>query len=123
MKATHTLETYIAPDGTQHYEWFAVGEFPDTITVGADCCVHKDVVNNSRNVDPWRNGWVSNAAGVMPYQRIEAMKAAADAGCPTYYNKDGDPEVRGGRRNRSKFLKAMGFFDKEAGYSDYAGDH
>lgn len=123
MKATHRAYYYVAPDGAEHHEWFIVNEAPKTITSGDGCvCVRKDAVENSRGGNHWRKGLPSVAAGVMPYQREEAMQAAADVGCPTYYNEEGDP-VHNSRRDRARFHEAMGFFDKDAGYGDYAGDH
>ncbi len=121
MKATHRLYTYIAPDGSQHDEWFIVNKAPETIAVGDGCvCVRKDARNSSGGGNHWRKGLPSVAAGVMPYQREEAMKAAADAGCPTYYNEEGDP-VHRSRSDRARFHEAMGFKDMDAGYGDYAG--
>lgn len=54
----------------------------------------------------------SEGASVHPKDRLEAMQAARDAGVPTYYDKQGRPEIRSGRHQR-RFLKTLGLHNKD----------
>lgn len=59
----------------------------------------------------------SMANAVHPDQRVEAMAAAARAGCPTYYDERGRPEFRD-KKHRFNFLRGNRRFDMDAGYGD-----
>ena len=59
----------------------------------------------------------SDAAGVNPKQRQEAMQAASDLGVPTQFNEDGNP-VFTSRKHRKEYLTAIKMHDRDGGYGD-----
>jgi hypothetical protein len=61
----------------------------------------------------------SDALSVHPKQVKEAMEDAAKKGVPTDFLPDGRPILRT-RQHRAEYLKAYGYYDRDAGYSDPA---
>lgn len=61
----------------------------------------------------------SDALAVHPDQVKEATADAARKGVPTDFLADGRPVLRT-RKHRAAYLKAYGFFDRDAGYGDPA---
>jgi len=59
----------------------------------------------------------SDAVGVNPTQRIEAMAHAKKIGVPTEFNNEGQA-VFTSRMHRKKYCEAIGYFDRNGGYSD-----
>ena len=59
----------------------------------------------------------SDAAGVSPRQRKEAMEHAASIGIPTEFNQDGQA-VFTSARHRKRYCEAIGLYDRNGGYSD-----
>lgn len=59
-------------------------------------------------------GWpfFSIGAEVHPEQREEAMAEARGRGCPTYYNKQGQPEMQS-LKHQKKFNDTIGFFNQD----------
>lgn len=67
-------------------------------------------------------GWkpiISDALAVHPDQVQEAILDAETKGVPTDFLPDGRPILRT-RQHRAAYLKAYGFFDRQAGYGDPA---
>ncbi len=63
----------------------------------------------------------SDALAVHPDQISDAEKDAAVKGVQTDFDKEGRPIFRS-RQHRSKYLRAYGYYDKDAGYGDPAPD-
>jgi len=61
----------------------------------------------------------SDAAGVHPDQIPEAVEHAKSIGVPTEFNKAGNPILRS-PQHRAAYLRGIGMFDRDAGYSDPA---
>jgi putative FmdB family regulatory protein len=65
--------------------------------------------------------WVSDALGVMPSQALEAQEDADSMGVDVTFDKAG-PDAGIARfrtrQDRNRYMKAKGYFDKDAGYSD-----
>lgn len=59
----------------------------------------------------------SDAAGVAESQIVEASREMARAGCPTEFDSQGRAVFRD-RAHRKKALRAIGMFDRNAGFSD-----
>lgn len=59
----------------------------------------------------------SDAVGVSPDQSSEAMEHAASIGVPTEFNSEGQA-VFTSRKHRKKYCEAIGFYDRNGGYSD-----
>jgi hypothetical protein len=64
----------------------------------------------------------SVALAVHPTQRGEATEDAAKKGVPTEFTPDGCP-VFVSRDHRKKYMRAYGYFDRDAGYGDAAPLH
>lgn len=62
---------------------------------------------------------VSDALAVHPRQVKEATEHATKLGVPTDFQPDGRPVLRT-RAHRAAYLRAYGFFDRDAGYGDPA---
>jgi len=60
---------------------------------------------------------LSDAVGVNPDQRTEAMKHASSIGVPTEFNSKGQA-VFTSAGHRKRYCEAIGFIDRNAGYSD-----
>lgn len=63
----------------------------------------------------------SDAVGVLPQQREEAMRESKEVGVPTVFNDAGQAVFRS-RRHLNQYLRATGRRDNDAGYGDYAGE-
>jgi hypothetical protein len=74
---------------------------------------------STRTSEPGAWPMESEAAGVHPDQVPEAVAAASAHGVPTEFTRDGCAVFRD-RAHRAKYLKAFGYFDKDAGYRDPA---
>lgn len=61
----------------------------------------------------------SYAIGGHPDDRIRMMKEASDKGVPTEFDREGDA-VFTSPRHRQRYCKAMGYYDRNAGYRDQA---
>jgi sugar/nucleoside kinase (ribokinase family) len=59
----------------------------------------------------------SIALGVHPAQVGDAVAEAKRKGVPTEFLPDGRPILRD-RAHRRAYMKALGYFDRDAGYSD-----
>jgi hypothetical protein len=64
----------------------------------------------------------SVALAVHPDQRGEATDDAAKRGVPTAFTDDGRP-VFESREHRKKYMRAYGYYDRDAGYGDAAPQH
>lgn len=67
-------------------------------------------------------GWkplASDALKVHPKQIAKAREDAEKKGVPTDFMPDGRPVFRS-RQHRASYMKAYGFFDRNAGYGDAA---
>lgn len=62
---------------------------------------------------------LSDALAVHPKQVKEAIEDARKRGVPTEFAPDGRPLIRS-RQHRNAYLRAYGFHDRDAGYSDPA---
>lgn len=65
-------------------------------------------------------GWkpiVSDALGVHPHQVNEAREDAMKKGVPTDFTPTGEPILRS-REHRKAYMRAYGFYDRDAGYGD-----
>lgn len=62
---------------------------------------------------------LSDALAVHPSQVQEATQDAIQKGVPTDFLPDGRPVLRT-RAHRKQYMKAYGFFDRNAGYGDQA---
>jgi hypothetical protein len=58
-----------------------------------------------------------DASGVNPIQREEAMRHAQEIGVPTEFNAEGQA-VYTSQRHRKAYLRAIGMYDRNAGYGD-----
>lgn len=58
----------------------------------------------------------SSAMGINPDQKVDAMKADAELGCPIEYAEDGDAIFRS-KKQFQTYAESHGFFDRNAGYS------
>jgi hypothetical protein len=59
----------------------------------------------------------SDAAGVNPEQRREAMEAARKAGVPTEFNREGQA-IFTSREHRKQYCRLMGWRDRSGGWGD-----
>lgn len=59
----------------------------------------------------------SDAAGVNPDQRLDAMKHAQSIGIPTEFNAKGQA-VFTSASHRKRYCEAIGMYDRNGGYSD-----
>ena len=66
------------------------------------------------------NNWPlkSDAAGVHPSQTSEFQEKTAKLGVPTEFDKKTGQAVFRSRGHRAKYMKAMGFHDRNGGYGD-----
>jgi hypothetical protein len=69
----------------------------------------------------WSRPIDSYALAVHPTQVQEAMQDAAKKGVHTEFLPDGRPRFKS-RNHRKQYMRAYGFFDRDAGYGD-AGRH
>lgn len=58
----------------------------------------------------------SDAMGINPDQRIDAMKADSELGCPIEYDEAGRAVFRS-KKQYQRYAEAHGFFDKNGGHS------
>lgn len=63
--------------------------------------------------EKWRRGVESNAMGVHPSQRQEAMAEAERVGVPTHFNEKGNP-VFHDRGHWKRYMKAHNFVDLDS---------
>ena len=63
--------------------------------------------------------FASDALGGHPDDRARLTEEAIAAGVPTEINSDGNPIMRSAK-HRQEYCKALGFYDRNAGYSDQA---
>lgn len=69
---------------------------------------------------PWSTPLVSDACAIHPDQAGQFSEDAKRHGTGAWYNSKGQA-VFESRQARARELKRRGFFDKDAGYGDYAG--
>jgi len=81
--------------------------------------MHRDLIAEHGETKDTPANWPqhSDAAGVGESQIIEAQEEMAKAGCPTEYDSQGRAVFRD-RKHRKEALRAMGMFDRSAGYGD-----
>jgi hypothetical protein len=103
---------------------FAMGKAPVFIDLGDGTTAERDIMAEhppkGRHSGPWPLHCL--ACGVAPWQAKEMSKKAAEAGVPTEFDSQGDA-VFTSRGHRARYMKTFGFFDRDAGYGDYSGDH
>lgn len=71
---------------------------------------------------PWGKRIKSIALAVHPDQVEEATKDAVARGVPTEFTADGRP-ILTDRNHRKQYMKAYGYFDRDAGYGDAQPQH
>lgn len=71
---------------------------------------------------PWSRPLKSVALAVHVDQIPEAMALAAQAGVPTEFTSDGRPILRD-RNHKKRYCRAVGVYDRDAGYGDAAPLH
>ena len=93
----------------------SLAEGLDDFYAGQAAGVNVDTCGNR----PWSRAQKSVALAVHPSQVQEAAADAAAKGVPTDFAPDGRPEFRD-RKHRASYMRAYGFFDRDAGYGDAA---
>jgi len=121
------LYCYTTEDGCTTEQVFPMGEAPNSVTLMDGRTAFRDIAAEHPARGPRTavgSKWpiCSESAGVHPDQIPEAMAHCESMGVPTSYTKDGRA-ILVSRSHRARHLKAVGLFDKDAGYGDYAGDH
>ena len=121
------LYCYTTADGHTTDHVFDIGQAPMSITLPDGQTAFRDIAAEHPASGPRcavGSKWpiYSDAAGVHPDQIPEAMAYCESVGVPTSYTKDGRA-ILVSRSHRAKHLKAVGLYDRDAGYGDYAGDH
>jgi hypothetical protein len=74
-------------------------------------------VTADRYADPWAGGCEMLSAAVHRQQVKELGDKLAAHGCPAEFSHRHAP-IATSRSHRNKILKVMGFYDRDAGYSD-----
>jgi hypothetical protein len=130
------MPTYIfrRPDGTteevamsiEEYERlsFPRGDGTTGITLPDGTAAVRDIA--AEYAKPRRGGcasWpmLSEAAGVMPEQAAEAHAESVRLGVETEFTRDGRAVFRDATHRR-KYLRAIGMYDRNAGYGDPVPD-
>jgi hypothetical protein len=77
------------------------------------------IVAEHKDIRQCAGNWpmVSDAAGVSPSQIKEAYEASVKAGVPTQFNAEGQA-IFHSPRHRREYLRSIGMFDRNAGFSD-----
>ena len=65
----------------------------------------------------------SDAAGVAPEQVDQEAATARQLGVPTRFNRETGAPIFTSRRHRANYCKAMGLYDRNAGYGDATPTH
>ncbi len=98
---------------------FAMGEQPGRVRRAGKWC-YRDLaaeVPGGHRSSCWpQRSW---ACGVHPDQRKEAMKYCAEQGVPVEFDRRGDA-VLTSQKHRARVHKALGLYDRNAGYGDRA---
>lgn len=113
------MYSYTTSSGTTVERHFPMGEAPKRVRVKGEYA-RKDLVADHVGRVVGRSGWPmwSMAMGVQPNQAAEAEAEAARLGVPTTFSRETGDCRFDNRAHRKKYLKATGYYDRNAGYGD-----
>jgi hypothetical protein len=115
--------TYVGPRGDTGSEKFRHAfdpqgnEISDYIPKGKAITGH----GPERHVSAYDRPLVAQSMGVHPSQVAQFNEDAKRHGTGAFYRPDGNPEFSS-RGARAREMRRRNMFDKQAGYSDWAGD-
>ena len=111
---------YTEADGRMHERHYPMGKAPQRIGVGRGRFARRDIAAEQRGgAHVFGDLWPlhSDALGVAPSQRDDAIAEAARVGVPTDYDHEGRAVLRS-PKHRKELAEALGYFDRNGGYGD-----
>ena len=112
---------YTNKAGKTREETFLMGKAPKSIRFPDGTRAHRDIVAEHSGFQNTPGTWpqASYSLAVNSGQREEAIKKLAALGCPTDYNKRGQPVFRS-NGHKNAWMNAVGAGDADAGYGQRA---
>lgn len=116
--------SYTTLEGRTVERKFRMGKAPRSISMGDGTQAFRDIVAdfNGRRAICSTYPFTSDAAGVHPSQVAAARAQSVKDGVPLQFTKDGAAVFESASQRR-KYLKSVGLYDRNAGYSDPAPQH
>ncbi len=117
------IYSYRDADGRIHERVYPLGKAPRRIGLKGGGFAKRDIPADFRLRPPQAStgdqAWPihSDAVGVLPSQREEAIAEAARVGVPTDFDHQGRAILRS-REHRKRYCEALGFYDRNGGYGD-----
>jgi hypothetical protein len=111
---------YRDSSGRVHERHYPMGKAPTQIGVGRGRFAIRSIVAEQAGAKaPVGDLWPlhSDALGVAPSQREEAIAEAARVGIPTDYDHEGRAVLRS-PKHRKELAEALGYYDRNGGYGD-----